>query len=304
MPGSVQDSQQRVQATPVTAMPFVSVIIPTLNRAPYLERCLTSVFREMEGYPNTEIIVIDGGSTDGSVDILKKYDSKIAYWVSELDSGVSEAANKGLAKARGEIIRLFGADDEVIPGCSTSVVQLLQDNPEIDIVIGHADFYREDRMGEASPLALKQPVGRLGIKDLLRIGEIGWPSPEASFIRRRVIEKYPGYDTKYHYLAYLDFWLRLVEQGVVFEAVPTPTARRYLTPSSDTMSGSSERISAELNQVLRHHGNLYWVLRYHCGGEITARRILGLCRRAVTRPFRRRPRSQQEPRTLTTRSEE
>jgi hypothetical protein len=123
-------------------------------------------------------------------------------------------------------------------------------------------------------------------------------------MRRRVTEKYPGYDAKYHYLAYLDYWLRLAEQGVVLEAVPTPTARRYLTPSSDTMRGGSERIIAELNQVLRRHGNLYWVLRYHCSGEITARRILGLCRRTVTKPFRRGPRPEQKPQTTLTRSRE
>lgn len=286
MAGAVQNGQQRVQATLGATTPLISVIIPTLNRAPYLERCLSSVLREMETYPNTEIIVIDGGSTDGSVEILRKYDLKIAYWVSERDSGVSEAVNKGLTKARGEIIRLLGADDEVIPGCSGPVVRLLQDNPEIDIVIGHADFHQEDHARGSSPLALSQPVGRLGVKDLLRIGEIGWPSPEAAFMRRRVAEKYPGYDTKYHYLAYLDYWLRLAEQGVVFEAVPTLTARRCLTPSSDTVRGGSERIIAELNRVLRRHGGIYWVLRYHCSGEITTRRILGLCRRTVLKPFR------------------
>src|SRR5437016_1946889 len=98
-------------------MPLLSIIIPTLNRAKYIERCLLSVFNEIEtDYPNTEVIVIDGGSKDGTVDILKKHSHKITYWISEPDSGVSEAINKGITKAQGEVIRLLGDDDELLSG--------------------------------------------------------------------------------------------------------------------------------------------------------------------------------------------
>lgn len=246
-------------------LPLLSVIVPTFNRVKYLERCLLSLFHEIEtDYPNTEVIVIDGGSTDGTVEILKKYDHKIAYWVSESDSGCSEAVNKGLAKAKGEFIRLLGDDDELISGWFSQTVKYLMAHSDIDVIIAHADFYSQNSLGEISPLAIKQPVGKVTYRDFLRIGEIGWPSPEVALTRRSVYQRLGGYDTRYHYLAYLEIWLRFAKAGIAFKAIPEVIAKRYLTTQSDTIKGDPERISKELQHVLKLHGDIRWqATRYY-----------------------------------------
>ncbi len=95
-------------------LPPLSVIVPSYNQAQFIEETLLSILDQ--NYPGLELIVIDGGSTDGTVDILKKYDRQIAYWVSEPDDGQSHAINKGFAKATGEWIAWMNSDDCYLPG--------------------------------------------------------------------------------------------------------------------------------------------------------------------------------------------
>jgi glycosyltransferase involved in cell wall biosynthesis len=93
--------------------PKITIITPTLNQAEYIEQCILSILDQ--GYPNLQYIVIDGGSTDGSVDIIKKYSDKIAYWVSEKDAGQSDAITKGILKSDGDIIHWVNSDDYMEP---------------------------------------------------------------------------------------------------------------------------------------------------------------------------------------------
>jgi glycosyltransferase involved in cell wall biosynthesis len=95
---------------------LISIIVVTLNAEKYLERCITSILNQT--YSNIQLIVIDGGSTDGTVDILKKYNNVIYYWISEPDAGIYNAMNKGLNKASGDWIYFLGADDYLFPGFS------------------------------------------------------------------------------------------------------------------------------------------------------------------------------------------
>src|SRR5579862_3666470 len=107
--------------------PLISVILVTHNRAEYLERALLAIFAAVKEYPNTEVIVIDGGSTDGTVDLLDQYTPRIAYWRSEPDSSVGEAVNKGLARAHGEFIHLAADDDEIYPSALRMMAAFLVD---------------------------------------------------------------------------------------------------------------------------------------------------------------------------------
>ena len=90
-------------------LPKISIVTPSFNQAQFIEETILSVLNQ--NYPNLEYIIIDGGSTDGSVDIIKKYADKIAYWVSEKDSGMYDAINKGFGKSTGEILAWINSDD-------------------------------------------------------------------------------------------------------------------------------------------------------------------------------------------------
>jgi glycosyltransferase involved in cell wall biosynthesis len=265
--------------------PLLSLIIPTRNRAQYLDRCLASVFHEIEtDYPRTEVIVIDGGSTDGTIEILKRHGNRISYWVSEPDSGVSEAANKGIEKATGEIIRFLGDDDELIPGNTSQMMSYLSEHPNIDILLGHAAFFSQNG-DEIKPMDIKQPVGPIGYRDLLDIGKIGWPSPEVSFNRRAIFEEYGGYDTRFHYLAYLEIWLRFAKKNVSFHVLPRVIANRFLTSDSDTIKGDSDRIAAEMKEVLNLHGDLKWLITKYYRKK-AQRQLHQLCNRLGIHPLR------------------
>lgn len=107
----------------------ISIITPCYNAAPYLRQCIESVLSQ--NYPNLEFIIVDGGSTDGSAEIIKQYADKLAWWVSERDGGQYSALNKGFAKSTGEILGWINADDFLLPNAITTIAGIYQQLPEV-----------------------------------------------------------------------------------------------------------------------------------------------------------------------------
>ncbi len=121
--------------------PKISVVTPSFNQGQFIEETIRSVL--MQGYPNLEFIIIDGASTDGTLEVLHRYEPWLAYWVSEPDRGQSHAVNKGIQRATGEIIHWLNSDDLLLPGSLTLVAQKFHQNPGVNLVVGQARIINE-----------------------------------------------------------------------------------------------------------------------------------------------------------------
>ena len=162
---------------PLPKQPLVSIVTPSYNQAQYLEQTLRSVLEQ--DYPRIEYMVIDGASTDGSVEIIRKYEDRLAYWVSEKDSGQAEAINKGFTRASGDIIAWLNSDDYFLPGAVGAAVKAFDENPDVLLVYG--DMLAVDERGRTiNQLKYRQ----LTLDDLLCFQIIGQP---AVFMRRSAL---------------------------------------------------------------------------------------------------------------------
>ena len=119
---------------PFSEWPQVSIVTPSFNQASYLETTIKSVLSQK--YPNLEYIIMDGGSSDGSVDIIRQYEAHLAYWVSEPDKGQVDAINRGLSRATGDILGWVNSDDFYEPGALKKVVQTFINNSDVQLVYG------------------------------------------------------------------------------------------------------------------------------------------------------------------------
>lgn len=198
-------------------MTLVSIITPSYNQAAYLEQTLLSVLNQ--DHAPIEYIVIDGASKDASVEIIKKYSDRLAYWVSEKDGGQAEAINKGFARATGEIIAWINSDDYYLPGAVSAAVKIFESNP--DVVLVYGNMLAVDEHGKTfNTLTYKQ----LTLEDLLCFQIIGQP---AVFMRRSALQKTSGLDSTFHFLLDHFLWIQLAQHGKILHVEQTWAAARY-----------------------------------------------------------------------------
>ena len=180
---------------------LISIVIPVLNQAKYLEEALCSVLNQT--YPHKELIVIDGGSTDGTLEIIKKYHSQIAYWISEPDQGQADAIKKGMAKAQGEVFNWLNADDYLVPN-ALSIIAAYFSNPSVDVVCAQVKRQNEQGLFEQE---LSQTFLRKNAEQTLVWTSMGQPG---QFYRRQIWNALKGLDTRFHYSMDKEFWCRYI----------------------------------------------------------------------------------------------
>ncbi len=180
-------------------LPRISIITPSYNQAAYLEQTIQSVLGQ--GYPNLEYIIVDGGSSDGSVEIIRKYADRLSWWVSEKDSGQAEAVNNGLRRASGEIIGWLNSDDLYLDGALAGAAAAFQAHPEAGLVF--SDVESIDAAGRRINV---MRFGAWGLRELMCFRIISEPGV---FFRRSLLEKAGHLDLSYHYLLDHHLWLRL-----------------------------------------------------------------------------------------------
>jgi glycosyltransferase involved in cell wall biosynthesis len=237
--------------TPSTS-PLVSIITPTYNTAKYLAETIESVLAQ--DYPNIEYIVVDGGSTDGSLEILERYQGRLRYF-SEPDRGPSDAAAKGFRQARGEIFAWLNADDAYLPGAVRKGVEYLQAHPETDVVYGEGWW-----IDESGATIDRYPTLPFDPKTLERDCFICQP---ASFIRAtayRRCELDPGVSRSFDY----DLWIRMAKAGVTFAAIPHYLANSRMHTGAKTIYERDSVFQASMDLLKRHYGYipLPWIFGY------------------------------------------
>ena len=224
-------------------LPSISVVTPSYNQAPYIEDTIRSVLDQ--NYPHLDYLVMDGGSNDGTVDILRRYEGKLR-WVSEKDRGQSDAINKGFARTKGDILAWMNSDDIYAPGALHAAAECFAKNPDVDVVYGDASFI--DANGKrVCPCAQIEPYNW---KRLLYYSD--FIVQPAAFFRRSAFEAVGGVDVDLHWTMDYDLWLRLGRQ-FKFYYLPQELGHFRWLGSNKTGVGGRHRM-AEVEKVTRRQG--------------------------------------------------
>ena len=226
--------------------PKISIVTPSYNQGRFVEETIRSVL--LQGYPNLEYIIIDGGSTDNSVEIIKKYEPWLTYWVSEPDRGQSHAINKGFGQATGEVFGWLNSDDYFHPGALEVLMTFRQAN--LDSIAWVGACVEVDING----FSLRRPSPRMGNK--AQIGDWSYESffhqPSCLF-SAGLFHAVGGLDERLHIALDVDLWLRLAEKGnlaSIDEVISYPRIYPEIKSKRDTPMLKAEIIAVNLNNGL------------------------------------------------------
>lgn len=244
--------------------PLVSIITPSFNQGKFLEETMLSVLNQ--DYEAIEYIIVDGGSTDNSLDVIQKYQSRLAWWVSEPDKGQTEAINKGFSHASGEILAWLNSDDVYHPGAVREAVKYLQEHPQVGLVYGDLDFIDENDRLIGKFNAAQTDLPRL------RRGYVHIPQPSA-FFRADLWKKIGPLDESFFFAMDYDLWTRLAAVSEL-KYLPGKTWAKFRLHSDGKTINSDDRCWPEM---LRVH--------YRDGGKPFAPIVLKYWLRKLAAPF-------------------
>jgi glycosyltransferase involved in cell wall biosynthesis len=226
-----------------TSWPGFSIVTPSYNQAEFIEETINSVLSQK--YPNLEYLILDAGSSDGSVDIINRYAPQLAYWHSRPDRGQSHAINMGFERATNEWLGWINSDDAYLPDTLNIVARAVVENPDVVLIYGEANLV--DRYGTF----IAKNHSRSYDRQWLLTGANPIPQPSA-FIRRDAFLKAGGLDEALHFAMDYDLWFRLGGLGkVVYIEKPLSLMRIY--PEAKTSSGN-HRYFVEVRDVAVRYG--------------------------------------------------
>lgn len=226
--------------------PRISIVTPSYNQGQFIEETIRSIL--LQGYPNLEYIIMDGGSTDGTIEIIRKYGRHLAYWVSEKDRGQSHAINKGMARATGQIRAYLNSDDTYLPGALARVADHATKQPEADLIYGKC------RISDENGKKIGERVGSIATFDeIIDLWNVWWKQrnlvqPEV-FWTDRIAGKVGPLREDLYWVMDFDYWLRILHAGGQVGFINSELAMFRQQPAQK--STQPERTAAELREVVR-----------------------------------------------------
>ncbi len=219
----------------------ICVVTPSFNQGRFLERTVLSVLDQ--GVAGLDYLVVDGGSSDDSLEVLERYRGRLRF-VSEPDRGQAHAVNKALRRTSAPIVGWLNSDDVYLPGALETVCRFFDRNPEVDVLYGDAfHIGQDDRFLDAYPTEEWRQE---------RLVETCFLCQPAVFFRRRVVEAHGELDERLNYCLDYEYWIRLARGGARFHHLPRPLAGSRLYPETKTL-GRRVDAHAEANSMLRRH---------------------------------------------------
>ena len=218
--------------------PKVTIVTPSYNQGEFIEETIRSVL--LQNYPNLEYIIIDGGSTDNTIDIIRKYKSSISYWVSEPDRGQADAINKGFAKTSGEFLGWLNSDDCLYPGAIAKMVTELQNNPEVSMVYGDVDAGYD-----LEEIQFRLYGEQINLEKMLKTYRVPIPQ-QGSLWRRTAFEALGGLGQQWNLVLDRDFFLRIAQR---FEIAYIPGTVGFFRQHSQSKSVSRSYADAWLTEI-------------------------------------------------------
>jgi glycosyltransferase involved in cell wall biosynthesis len=245
--------QIKVEKRKMSGNTSVSFITPSYNQGKYIGRTICSVLEQ--NIANFDYVVMDGGSKDETLDILRQYENHLT-WVSELDQGQAHAVNKGIATTTGDIVAWINSDDVYYSGALKRVVEYFDLHPDVDVLYG--DAYHIDKDDEPIARYNTEPWN----KD--RLKETCFLCQPAVFFRRRVVERYGVLDETLNFCMDYEYWLRLAGAGAVFEYMPIALAGSRMYPENKTLSNRVATHEEAIEMLARKFDKIpaVWLYRY------------------------------------------
>lgn len=221
----------------------LTVVTPSYRQGQFIRATIESVLSQ----PGVDVqyIVMDGGSEDATVDILKSYGDRL-YWVSEPDKGQTDAINKGLRLAEGDVVAYLNSDDVYLPGTLEKVVAVFEAHPEVEVVYG--DFHAIDERGE-----LIDRIKTIPYDPEILLYDANYICQPASFYRRSLLEKIGVFDDSLRFLMDYEFFLRASKRGVVFRMIPEALAAIRFHSGCKTLSDGVRPWDEERRRVIAEY---------------------------------------------------